>query len=75
MNIKRNKIDSGDDEIEEINVKVDESLFPSILSIKGIFKAYHMNKKNWIAIALDDEISDEKIMEYVDMSYKFSLQK
>ncbi len=23
----------------------------------------------------DDEISDEQIMEYVDMSYKFSLQK
>ncbi len=72
MNIKRSKIDSGNDEVEIINIKLDSKKIPLFLERKGFYKAYHMNKKNWISILLDGSVSDGEIMELVGESYELS---
>ncbi len=41
----------------------------SIIRENGIFPAYHMNKSNWITIALDGSADDEKVKWLVDMSF------
>ena len=42
---------------------------------KGIYAAYHMNKANWISVALDDSVSDEKMKMLVDMSFCLTAPK
>lgn len=74
MNINKSKIDKGTEEIEILNVKLDEEKIKQLLTKKGFYKAYHMNKENWITILLDDTIKDEEIMNYIEESHKFTEQ-
>jgi predicted DNA-binding protein (MmcQ/YjbR family) len=39
------------------------------LNTKGIYEAYHMNKKNWITIIFDETLKDSEIESLVDKSY------
>ena len=48
---------------EDIEKRIDGELF---------FKAYHMNKKHWYTICLDGRVSDEKIVELIDVSYRLA---
>ena len=69
-NIDKSKIDKNSTgEIEIINLKVNENIIDNLLKKKGFYKAYHMNKKNWITIILDNSINDKEIIEYLDNSY------
>ena len=75
MNIDRSKIDNSEGEIEILNVKLPEGKIKELLKKKGYYQAYHMNKKHWITIILDDTLSDEQIMEHVFESYHFTERK
>lgn len=39
-------------------------------SNRGFFGAYHMNKTNWISVALDGSADDEKVKMLVDLSFE-----
>ena len=69
MNVDKSKIMPNlSGEIEILNLKLDDKVGES-LKIRGIYPAYHMNKKSWVSIVLDDSLSDEEIMAYVQVSY------
>lgn len=72
MNIPMNKIKAGDGMVDVINVKLSEEKISSLLNHTGFFLAYHMNKKNWISIILDDTLLDEDIMNFIHESYSFA---
>lgn len=73
MNIDKSKIDKdGKGETEVINVKSDDEKIPDLLKKKGFYPSYHMNKKNWISIVLDDTLSDDEIMEHINISHKYT---
>lgn len=73
MNIDKSKIDKkATGEVEVINLKLDEEEIPILLKKKGFYPSYHMNKKNWITITLDNTLSDEEIIEYVSISHKYT---
>ena len=70
--VPRRKVDpasSSNREVEVINVKVDSAEIKEILSIGGYYPAFHMNKKCWVSIILDDTLSDEEIQERVSDSF------
>ena len=69
-NIKKHQLLKNQDEelIDVLNVKIDPSSLNHLLKIKGIYKAYHMNKKHWISILLDDNLDDDFIMQLIDES-------
>lgn len=69
MNIDLSKIDNGSGEIEILNVKLNENKITNLLKEKGYYKAYHMNKKDWITIILNDTIEDRIIESLIDESY------
>ena len=69
MNIDKSKITNGKGEVEIINLKIMEDDLKLLLTKKGYYKAYHMNKKNWLTIILDDTLSDNDIIKYIDTSY------
>ena len=69
-NINKTKLDATTNkEIEIINVKIQKDLIDKFLKVNGFYKAYHMNKKNWISIILDDTVPDFIIFKLIDMSY------
>lgn len=72
MNINKNKITKGNEEVEILNVKLDEKEIKDLLKRKGFYPAYHMNKNNWLTIILDDTLSDEEIISYIVKSHQFT---
>ena len=70
MNIDLSKIDDGTGEIEIINVKLERNRIIDLLKRKGFYQAYHMNKKDWITIILNDTLDDEVIEKLIDESYQ-----
>lgn len=70
--VPRRKVDpasSSNREVEVINVKVDSGEIKETLSIGGYYPAFHMNKKCWVSIILDDTLADEEIQERVGDSF------
>jgi len=73
MNIDKSKLDKKYfGEVEIINVKLSEEKILELLKREGFYKAYHMNKKNWITIILDDTLSNEDIFEYIKISHSYT---
>lgn len=73
MNVDRSKFSDLEGETEIINIKLDNHKITNLLKEKGFYKAYHMNKKNWITITLDDTINDEKLMKLIEESYSYTV--
>ena len=72
VNIDRSKIISDKSgEIEVLNVKLDD-VVQNYLGVEGIYPSYHLNKKSWISIILDDTLSNKEIMDLIDISYNIS---
>lgn len=74
MNVDRSKLEDNNGEVEIINVKLDPERIPVLLKKKGYYPSYHMQKKNWISIILDDILSDEEIMECIIESHQYTEQ-
>ncbi len=73
MNLDKSKLDKkSTGEVEIINIKLEPNEVEELLKQDGFYPAYHMNKKNWITIILNDTISDEKIMNLLDKSYSYT---
>lgn len=69
MDINKNKLDKENKIVEIINTKIKEETKETLLKNKGFYEAYHMNKKNWITMILDNTIEDEIIIKQIEESY------
>ena len=70
MNVQKKRLGSDEDGmVDVVNLKCDKELVGSLQKKHGIFKAYHMNRENWITVVLDGGVSDEKLKSFVRMSY------
>lgn len=75
MNIDRSKLNPNESgEVEVLNVKLDDLVY-IYLNKEGIYPAYHMSKKSWVSITLDNTLSNEEIMNLIDISYDLSNRK
>ncbi len=71
MNVPKNKFGlDGSDEIDVMNIKCDPDMIGSLRMTKGFFPAYHMNKENWISVALDGSVEEELLFHLLDISYE-----
>ena len=76
MDVPKNKLGlHGSEPLDVVNFKCDPILIGSLRGEPGIFPAYHMNKEQWITVALDDSVSDDKIKMLLDMSYQATALK
>lgn len=75
MEIKRNLLDGSDNEetIEVLNLKVAPENHDFYLTQPQIYPAYHMNKKNWISIVLDESLKDSTIYPILEESHQFTV--
>lgn len=61
--------------IDILNVKGEPVMIDFLKNETGFFPAYHMNKTNWITIALDGSVPSEKVKMLLDMSFDLTAQK
>ena len=59
--------------VEAVNLKHDQ--VADLLSKKGIYPAFHMNKRYWISVALDDTLSDVEVLELIEKSWNLTSKK
>ena len=70
MTISKRKLGlDSDDIIEIIDIKHPIDRIDNIVDNVNIFKGYHMNKKHWITIILDNKIEDKLLFKLIDTSY------
>ena len=73
LTARREKLGLEGDGIEEIiDLKMEPDEAEHLIDGKGYLPGYHMNKKHWITILLDGSIEIEKILAFVDDSYRLS---
>ena len=76
MDIDYNKLDKNKKgKVQILDLKLDKQLIPTLITKEGFYSAYHMNKKYWITLTLDDILSDDEIMNYIDQSHIFTIKK
>ena len=76
MKISEQKLGIESEKITEvIDIRYQKDEVQNIVDNKKIFPGYHMNKKSWITIKLDNSIKTDKIKELIDNSYNISLKK
>lgn len=64
-----------DDIFDVINLKCDTDLSANIKMSKGILPAYHMNKKHWISVILDERVADDTVKSLIDLSFELTAVK
>ena len=74
MRISWTKLDKGREGlVEAVNLKHDQ--VAHLLSKKGIYPAFHMNKRYWISLTLDDSLSDDDVLDLLEISWNLTLKK
>lgn len=74
MRIPWDRLDKGREGlVEAVNIKHDQ--VADLLSQKGIYPAFHMNKRYWISVALDDTLLDEMVLELIERSWNLTVKK
>ena len=74
MRIPWDKLEKGREGlVEAVNLKHDQ--VSNLLSKKGIYPAFHMNKRYWLSLALDDSLQDEEVIELIERSWNLTVKK
>lgn len=73
LNVDYKKFYKKDGKVDIINIKLNPNKIDNLINEKGFFRAFHMNKKSWVSIILDDTVKDEKIMKLIDESYNYTV--
>ena len=74
MRIPWAKLDKGrEGQVEAVNLKHDQ--VADLLLQKGIYPAFHMNKRYWISLALDETLSDNDVLDLLEISWNLTLKK
>ena len=73
MSVKKDRFGFDTDEaVEVINLHARADEVQKLLKQSGIYPAYHMNKKYWISIILDDLLPVAEIYKLLDNSYELA---
>lgn len=76
MDIPKSKLGINSNEnISVVNLKCDTLMMGDVLSEKGIYPAYHMNKAYWVTASLDGSTDSETIKMLTRMSFELTGKK
>lgn len=60
---------SGDGKVEVLNLKAKPEVVDKLIERHGFYRAYHMNKKLWFSVMLDDGVDFEEIKRLIRESF------
>ena len=76
LDTDRSKIQENKKGLIEVGlIKLSVENIEKLLKQKHFYPAWHMNKKHWITVILDDSLPDDRIMELIEESHGFSCVK
>ncbi len=76
MNVPKNKLRlDGAEEIEILNLRVEPEELDKIFDGEKYFRGWHMNKKSWLTLRLDETLTDEEISARLEKSYRLAAKK
>ena len=74
MKISWDKLDKGKEGfVEAVNLKHD--CVTALLTQRGIYPAFHMNKRYWISLVLDDSLTDDQVLALLERSWELTSKK
>ena len=68
---KLNKDSSIESKVKIINLKHNTDQIPKIINERNIFPSYHMSKKHWISVVIDNNMDLNYLTQLIDISYNF----
>ena len=70
MTIPKRKINIAQEgNMDIVNLKCAQEIIDSLWDEQGIYPAYHMSKKHWISVALNEDVSIDTIKWLTNISY------
>ncbi len=73
LTVSRRKLGLDSDEVVEIiDLRADKEEIPDIVDNIRFFPGWHMNKKSWYTIILDDSVSTNEIIGRLNTSYNLA---
>ena len=66
---------SDDENISIMNVKANPEFIDVLVDNMRFFRAYHMNKKHWLTIKLDESVDFKAVCELIDESWHITRKK
>ena len=72
LTVEYGKLDDNqdaDEVVEVLNLKADPKEISDLVKRPGIFPAWHMNKKHWISVILNDTLRDADVAELIRQSH------
>ncbi len=76
MNVPRNKLGlEGAEELEILNVRVEPAELDRLADGEKYFRGWHMNKRSWMTLRLDDALSFEELAARLEQSYNLAGKK
>lgn len=70
IQVRKSLIDGGENQekVEILNLKADSKLISCLIKQPGIYPAYHMSKKSWVSLLLDETVSDRDVIKLIETS-------
>lgn len=70
LTVKKDRIGlMGEEKVEVLDIRGKPEEITQIVDGVKYFPAYHMNKRNWLTICLDERLEIEEIYRRIDVSY------
>lgn len=75
LQISPDKIGLSDGpKIEVLDLRASPAEIENLIDGKKYFPGYHMNKKHWLTLCLNNAISTQEILQRLDSSYQLALK-
>ena len=75
LTVQKNKLGiPSDDLIEVLDLRNDPQKVAALVDGVKYFPGYHMNKKHWFTICLDDSVSFDELKKLIDESYLLAVK-
>ena len=76
LTLSKRKLGVNNDKICEIIVfRINPAEKEKIVDNKKIFEGYHMNKKSWATLCLDENVSNDELLTLINSSRQLALKK
>lgn len=73
MEVQANKVGlEGWELLDVLNIKCEPDMVAALAGQEGFAPAYHMNKKHWLTVILNDTVAEELVCNLVDMSFEMT---
>ena len=75
LTVRKNKLGlGGDEKVEIIDLRAKPEKMPELLQDTRYFPGYHMNKKNWFTVILDDSVDTKELFALIDESFLLAVK-